>query len=282
MHAKRVCIVGTAPSWRDTPWADVGLEVWSLNDAMMLGLPRASRWFEIHPLDKMVFRPKTQKFVKAEDIPPGHYMRPEGHIEWLREQAKTIPVYLQQVPPEGWPGHAQRFPIERVTEAFGADYWASGPSYMLALALLEGYTEIWITGIHLSTEAEYREQRPQWEFLLGRALGRNVTHSRIPGFRVYDGAIRLVLPDACPILTHGWKYGYEPKPTPPPNPYAAEWKATQKEKHALVKDLVYWTKGPAAKRIAMERLARLEVIEQDIQNQTAKRQSGATLVVQVA
>src|SRR5690349_21053380 len=102
---KRVCIVGTAPSWKETPWHDPSLEIWGLNDGYMLGYPRANRWYELHPFDKMWFRPKTQKAIKASDIPVGFYVRPEGHDEWLKKQAETIPVFLQKEPPAGWPAN---------------------------------------------------------------------------------------------------------------------------------------------------------------------------------
>jgi hypothetical protein len=200
---KRVCITGTAPSWKMTPWHDRSWEIWSLNDAWMLGPKRWDRWYELHPIDKMWFRPRDQRVINQAAIPKGAYIRPEGHLEWLKEQAKTIPVFLQAAPPADWPANAHRFPIEAVHQAFGDDYWASGPSYMLAQAWLEGYTEIMITGIHLATEAEYREQRPQFEALIGRLLGPKVALEKRDGFRIYTGAITLWLPESAPILSHG-------------------------------------------------------------------------------
>lgn len=266
---KRVCIVGTAESWRQTPWTDPSIEIWSLNDAFSLGFPRADRWFELHPFDQMWFRPANQHFVDPRDIPKGAYVRPAGYLDWLKTQAKTIPVYLQNDPPSDWPVNAQRFPLEKVSAAFGDRYWASGPAYMLALAALEGYAEIWITGIHLATEHEYREQRPNWEFLLGRLLGPDVKESTIEGFRVYDGKVRIVLPASCPILMHGWRYAFDPKPERPVDPWKAEWKAVQKEKDALIKALVNWPRGKD-KAHAMERLRRLEIAQLDIQQQRQK------------
>lgn len=279
--SKRVCIVGTFSTYRQTPWNDPSIEIWSLNDAYTLGFPRADRWFEIHPLDKMWFRDPRTKVVDPRDIPAGHYVRPKGHLEWLQKQAATIPVYLQNDPPEGWPANAQRFPIERVHEAFGADYWACGPSYMLALAALEGYTEIWITGIHLATQAEYIQQRPQWENLLGRLLGPTVKTETRNGFTYHEGAITVVMPESCPILKHGWKYAYEEKPKAKPDPDAVEWKAVQQEKAALVTALVHWPKGKDKSK-ALARLQRLEIIELDIQQMRAKRAMSGTLTRVVA
>jgi len=267
--AKRVCIMGTAQSWKKTPFHDSSWDIWSLNDAYMLRPPRINRWYELHPIDKMVFRSHNQKVIVKDSIPDGHYVRPEGHLEWLKAQAETIPVFLQKEPPADWPANARRFPIEPVEAEFGSSYWASGPAYMLAQAVLEGATEIMVTGIHLATEAEYREQRPQWENLIGRILGRSVKESTIPGFRVYEGAVKIVLPDECPILKHGWKYAYEAKPVPAPNPFRDELKRTVKAKNELVLTLVNWPVGED-KRVPMEQLRRLDVIEDDCRHMLQK------------
>ena len=266
---KRCCIVGTAQSWRETPWNDPSLEIFSLNDAYQLGFPRADRWFEIHPLDKLWYRPDDSKIVRAEDVPKGFFIRPKDHLAWLKKQAETIPVYLQEMPPADWPANARRFPFEQVFAQFGDDYWASGPSYMLALAFMEGYQEIWISGIHLATESEYREQRPQFESLISQLLGPNVKKSKKNGFRFYDGHVRIVLPESSPIMQHGWKYALEPKPVAPPNPYREELALTVKAKQELVKALIQWPVGKD-KAHAIERLRRLEIIELDCQQMLAK------------
>jgi len=279
--AKRCCIVGTFNTWKQTPWSDPTLEIWSLNDAYVLGLPRADRWFEIHPLDRMWFRDKAQKVINPKEIPEGFYVRPKGHLEWLKGQAKTIPVILQNAPPADWPANARRFPIEDVEAKFGADYWASGPAYMLALAMMEGYTEIWITGIHLATAHEYREQRPQLEHLLGRALGPDVTVETKDGWRRHVGAVTIVLPQSCPLLTHGWRYAYDPKPVAPVDPWEAERKAVLKEKQELLAAL---TRGAVRhdREKLQDRLTRLEIIELDIHQQTMKSRAGGTLTAQFA
>lgn len=262
---KRICIVGTAESWKNAPFDDPTIEIWNLNDGYCLNLPRIDRHFEIHPLDKMVFRSAGQKVVKASDIPPGHYMRPKGHIEWLKKMAQTIPVYLQDEPDASWPVNAKRFPVEQVDATFGT-YWASGPAYMVALAILEGVSEIQVYGIHLATEQEYRDQRPNFEHLLGIARGRGIT---------------VVMADTSPVMKHGWRYAYEPKPQAPANPDLAEWKSVQKEIKTLTEALITW---PAAKDRArpLARLRRLHVIALDIQQQQAKRSMGGTLAITLA
>lgn len=254
--------MGTAPSWRLTPFHDPAVEIFGLNDGYLLRPPRFDRWYELHPLDKMHFRPHDQKVITVDQIPKGFYVRPDGHVEWLKAQAERIPVFLQSEPPNDWPAHAHRFPIEQIHDAFGDDYWASGPAYEIAQAVLEGYTEIWITGIHLSTEAEYREQRPQFEALINRCLGRTVRLTKQNGLRFYDGDVRFVLPEASPVMQHKWRYAYEPKPEPPVSPYRTELKQTVKAKNALIGALLTMPDGPD-KGTALEQLKRLDVIEDD-------------------
>lgn len=275
---KRAAIVGTAQSWKQCPWDDPGMYILGLNDAYALGFKRCDEWWELHPLDKMVFRPRKQKLVFADKIPPGHYVRPEGHIEWLKKQAETIPVWLQKEPPADWGPNAKRFPIEDMEAKYGT-YWASGPAYELMSLYDRGYREIHIYGIHLATAHEYREQRSNFELLIGRLIGVEMRQETKGELRYYYGRdCTIVLPVSSPILQHAWKYAYEPKPLAPANPYQGEWDATQKEKSQLVKALVNWPHGKD-RSAALERLKRLEVIEMDIHQQMSKRQMGGTLAV---
>ena len=240
MAQKRAIIVGTAQTWRKAPFTDPDCTIVGLNDGYALNLPRADEWYELHPLDQMWFKPADKKVVYQHELPPGAFVRPEGHLEWLKTQAAQIPVWLQKEPPSDWPPNAARLPIEQIEATFG-QYWASGPVYEIAHLYLRGYRSFEIYGIHLSTEHEYREQRPNFEFFLGRLLGPTVVESRdaVKGLRIYQGAeVRVVLPVESPILQHGWKYAYEAKPTRPSNPYADELQRTRTQKRTLEKALI--------------------------------------------
>jgi len=130
---KRCAILGTAPTWRETPWDDPTLEVWALNDSYLLGFPRADRWYDIHPFDKFYFRDPHQRKVQADEVPAGTFVRPQGHIEWLAKQ--TCPVYIasadKRVP------RATVFPRAEIEARFGR-WFDSTPAWMLAHALMEG------------------------------------------------------------------------------------------------------------------------------------------------
>lgn len=277
---KRCAIVGTFSTWKECPFSDPTLYIASLNDAYTLGFPRADEWFEIHPLNKMWFRPANQKVVDGRQVPQGYYIRPEGHLEWLKTVAQTIPVWLQDDPPASWPENAKRLPVEALEAKYGT-YWTSGPSYMLMSLYDRGFREFHIYGIHLATQHEYVEQRPGWESLLGRLLGPEVKETTTDKVRVYDGSngVRVVLPVSCPILKHGWRYAYEPKPQSKPDPDAEEMAIVKQEKDALIRALVHWPKGKDRSK-AMARLQRLEIIELDIQTQRAQRSVSGTLTAQ--
>src|SRR6185436_3543195 len=175
----RIAIVGTAPSWRMTPWHDAGLHIASLNDAYQMdGFERVDEWYDMHPLDKFHLVPEPppgqKPIIYAHQIPIGSYVRPSKHLDWLATQ--TIPIWLHpdhatQLPASAtWPS-ARAFPRAALEEEFGR-YFTSTPGWMLAHAISRGAREIHIYGIHLSTESEYMEQRPNFEYLIGRVLGR--------------------------------------------------------------------------------------------------------------
>ena len=277
---KRCAIVGTAPSWVRTPWADPGLHIVSLNDAYSLGLKRADEFYDIHPVDHFWYRKKDQRQINEKDIPPGAYVRPEGHLEWLKNFAKTNPVWLHGEPPDDWPANAQRFPWEAMEAKYGS-YWSSGPAWMLMHLYERGYRHFEIYGIHLSTQREYVEQRGGFEFRCAQLLGLTITERMHNGLYFYEGRdCTIVLPQESPLLRHGWKYALEPRPAPKSNPYAEELKVAQIEKEALVKALIQWPKGQD-KTKALKRLQWLEIVETDCQQMLQKMSSSGVLKAQL-
>lgn len=201
---KRAAIVGTANTWKLVPWADPDLDVFGLNDGYILGmraghpqgLPKMTGWYDLHPISHMSFHPAQQRQVPAGNVPAGAYLRPEGHLAWLKRQ--TMPVWLSAVP-AGWPAHVRAFPRAELEQKWGT-YFTSTPAWMLAHLVEQGYTSIEIYGIHLATTWEYQAQRPCMEYLIGLAMARGV---------------QIVLPTKCPLLKSKHVYAYEPKPEVP-------------------------------------------------------------------
>jgi hypothetical protein len=275
MHT-RAAIVGTAGSWTMTPWSDPGLHITSLNDAYrMAGFVRADAWYDLHPLNKF-FHPTEGQPVFAHELPVGHYARPATHKQWLAQQ--QIPVWLhpdhatQDPASASWPS-ARPLPIADITAYFGR-YFASSPALMMAHLILQGMKEIQIYGIHLSTEQEYREQRPQMEFIAGRFLGNGkLTMTVKDGLRHYETAdAHLVFPEASPVLQADWMYAIEPKP------YAGPIEALKWELHkygvkrerviAALKTAPFWRRTNALR----EELWRCEAYQTDAQDALARVQ----------
>lgn len=215
MH-ERVAIVGTAQSWVKTPWTDTGLHIRSLNDAYrMKGFVRADAWYDLHPLDKF-YHPVEGQQVYAHEIPPGHYCRPADHLTWLAGQSIPVflhPDYAAQYPAAAaWP-HARVFPKTEIEGHFGR-YFTSSPGWMMGQALMDGVKELHIYGIHLATEAEYVEQRPNFEMLCGALLGRGKRTISVKGglrrYETSDGI--LVLPEDAPVLQSSFQYAFDTRP----------------------------------------------------------------------
>ena len=208
---KRCAIIGTAPSWKECPYDDLGLEKWTLNDGYLVGVPfvpgSICRHYDLHPVHQMWFR-NPQQPLDPRTVPMGVYVRPAGHLDWLRQ--RQHPVFLLERRPEA--PNATPFPWQGVLDHFadiwplrktragqivkGPDYEVSTPTWMLMHAIMEGYREIHVYGIHLATEWEYVQQRPNFEFLLGYARGKGIT---------------IVLPQCTPICRAGYRYAQEPK-----------------------------------------------------------------------
>ena len=217
----RLAITGTAPSWALTPWADPTIAIASLNDAYNIdGFQRADVWYDLHPLDKFYFAPIPQEgkrpVIFAHTVPAGYYVRPGDHVNWLAAQAMPKflhPDFATQLPAAAtWP-NVHPFPKAEIEAAYGP-YCTSSPQWMLAHAMLHGIREIHIYGIHLSTEQEYIEQRPGFEFLIGCFLGpskRTLTVQQ--GLRRYESQDGLlVLPEASPVLASNFQYAFQPSP----------------------------------------------------------------------
>ena len=232
---KKLAIVGTAETWRDAPYGDPTWKIYSLNDAYRLGIKRADYWCDLHRPEEWLLVPKGQKAVKAWEMPEGKlYPRPHDHPQVIERM--LIPVYVSEARPE-WPTSIT-FPRAAIEREFGC-YMASSPAWMLAHAMLPenegglGYgagDEIGIYGIHLATEREYIEQRPNMEWLIGIAEARGIT---------------ITLPVECPLRKTRWVYGFERRPDFGVQAIGREVQAAEKEQHRIAA----WLLGPQTEPI---------------------------------
>ena len=246
MNWKRVAIVGTAETWKETPWTDEGLSKMGVNDAYNCGWPQApDAWFDQHPFHAMSFHDRTKPLDKR-TLVPGTYLRPQGHLEWLRKTAETAPVYLHDNAPAGWPAQAVRYPVEeisakyrkvlRVDPTWEKDYISSGPSWMLLLALENKCECMEIYGIHLATNQERQEQRFNFEMLIGYAIGLGVD---------------IKLPKTTPLCKSRHVYCYEPRQSTFRDPVKQTLRDIEEKRHAVFNELVtrkWWQPRGAALR----------------------------------
>lgn len=174
---KRVAIVGAASSSVGmAPWTDDTYELWGMNQCFRNFERRPDRWFEIH--------------LGEERVDSGF----PTYFDDLRMMGS--PLYMVDVDP-AFP-QAVRYPLERVrqgTPAHMQRYFTSSASYMVALALEEGFETIALYGVDLTIGTEYELQKACLESWLGYAAGRGVT---------------IIVPPSSALFKTPFMYGYEP------------------------------------------------------------------------
>jgi hypothetical protein len=180
-RGKKVALVGFAESWKQAPFNDPSVEIWSLNEFWKYA-PRWNRWFELHDADCLG--------VTKRNLDEGEQRR---HLEWLAAQKPGKPIYMQPQFCDGRFPAAVPYPLEQMIARFGK-YFTSTIGYMLALAIAEGYQWIGLYGIDLASDVEYPGQRPNTEYLIGLARGMGRT---------------VVVTETSALLKAGHLYGYE-------------------------------------------------------------------------
>jgi hypothetical protein len=151
---KKVIIVGGANMDVEVPFGDDRYEVWTLNDCFE-SVPRCSRLFQLHgrdTIDTYITRHSQQLYLPL-------------------LQSIKCPVYMTRkyddIP------SSVAYPLVEVVESVGP-YFTSTMSYMIALAVFEGYEEIFVVGVDPIPDSEYEEQRAACEYHLGVAVGRGI------------------------------------------------------------------------------------------------------------
>lgn len=158
---KKVAIVGTAYTYRLAPYDDPSWELWGLNDHWN-NMPRATRWFEAN--------------YESACVTPVSHKPNINRIDWLRKC--PIPVYMEKhyddVP------MSIRYPYEEINDYIshldpcGRDYFTNSVSFMIALAMYEGFDIIHLYGVDMAVGSEYEHQRPSCEFWVGICKGLGI------------------------------------------------------------------------------------------------------------
>ncbi len=170
---KRIAIVGFSSTSRHlAPWHDPSFELWGMNQAYEHFQRRPDRWFELHTSEN----------------------QPDPSVPTYLDDLRTLdcPVYMLE--DDASVPTSVKYPLERVLK-IGPKYFTSTAAYMVALAILEGVSEIACYGIDCTVGTEYEYQKPCLEWWLGVALGRG---------------IKVTIPEASALLKAPYLYGYEP------------------------------------------------------------------------
>jgi hypothetical protein len=71
--------------------------------------------------------------------------------------------------------NSKMYPFKRISKKFNTEYFSNTISYMMALAIDEGYKKIRLYGCDMMTQAEYAWEKGGIEYWIGRAEGVGVT-----------------------------------------------------------------------------------------------------------
>jgi hypothetical protein len=189
---KKIAIVGCSDSKDLAPYDDKTWQIWAMNNSFA-HVKRQDAWFEIHPIKK----DEKGNFKRRKLIQPGVFewadnFRGQPMEDYIKNLAAlNVPIYMQQ----HWNEIPQSipYPLAEITSRFGR-YFTNSVSYMIALAILDGATDIGCFGVDMATGSEYGPQRPSCEWMLGIAAGLG---------------IRLTIPDQADLLKTMFLYAFE-------------------------------------------------------------------------
>jgi hypothetical protein len=135
------------------PFDDPEWAIWVLGNQLdQYDISKVDRIFEIHD--------------NLEDKDP-------AYPNWLTEQGMSKLVVGDKFPlpvPD-----ATFYPENKVNELLGGEYLSSSPAYMIALAILEGASEIGIYGVDMAVDNhEYFKQRPEMYAWIAYAKAKGI------------------------------------------------------------------------------------------------------------
>jgi len=149
----KIAILGTAPSSKMlAPYNDPTWQIWSCSPGNQ-DIPRWDVWFEIH---SNLLWPECASYGAP-------------YVEWLKKQTK--PIYMQD---NGLVPNATRLPIEDLVKDFGRYFFTSSFTYMIAMAIKAGATDIALFGIDMASKNEYILQRPGGHYFMQKAAEKGI------------------------------------------------------------------------------------------------------------
>ena len=147
----KICILGCAPSWKDAPFKDKSIKIWTLNQALLGQVPRFDKHFDLHIPHS--YQTLNDKYTKdLQDIQDRLYIADKCD---LYPNANIIDWKL----------------LSRKHDK----YFTSSIAWMMAVALeYNNVSDIYLCGIDLLQTQEYQVQRPCVEYFIGKARERGI------------------------------------------------------------------------------------------------------------
>lgn len=150
--------MGGGKTRKIAPFQDASWDIWAFS-SKRFDYPRVSRWFEIHAMTdlKQQLAPKKRR---RRSFP--------NYMQYMR--SLPCPVYMARVHPSI--PNSVAFPKDKLVKEFGHCF-TSTASFLIALAIVEGYDVIGLWGVNPSGTS-YNRQRPAIKYLLGLARQRGI------------------------------------------------------------------------------------------------------------
>jgi hypothetical protein len=175
---KTVYLLGKGDGWDEIKEAPKGSIIYGVNDACLRS-PEVTHTFHMHDLRDLKKAKMTESSTK---LLANHCLEHPEMPFYTVKHCKEYP-------------NALLYPIEEVIDYFKlpVPYFTSGPEYMIAWAIKEGFEEINFYGLNMTVSKEYIDQKPGMEFWIGIALGKgikiNLQHKQTSLLKTRDGLL---------------------------------------------------------------------------------------------
>ncbi len=154
-----VYLLGKGDGWDEIKDVPEGSTIYGVNDAC-LRTPAVTHTFHMHDLKDFSRNKVTESSTNLMQL----------HCEKHPEMELYSVRLLKEFP------NLILYPLEDIVDYFKLPiaYFSSGPEYMIAWAIREGFKEMSLFGLNMTVDKEYIEQKPGMEFWIGIALGKGL------------------------------------------------------------------------------------------------------------
>ena len=165
---KKVALVGFSSKTKEVVWPD-NVEIWTINCAWDYGFVRIDRLLEMHPIEQL-----TADLDRATKWEGKHWL-------WLQEP-HPFPIYMMHKDPR-IPASVE-YPLDEICDDCFSHIWrfnalnrylTSSASFLMAMAIHEEYSTIFLSGFEMASGSEYTYQRDGLAYLTGLANGRGIS-----------------------------------------------------------------------------------------------------------